>query len=397
MTYSWDNNVSDGVLFYPTATGTYTVTGTDANGCVNTDAVDVTVNPIYYNLLNFTTCSGDSVYAGGNYQTTSGIYIDSLQSTDGCDSIVETTLTISSQIIANVSVSVCYGDSALINGSYQAASGIFYDTTLNASGCDSVTVTSFTVDNLISSNASAEICSGDSLFIGGAYQSTAGNYVDTLSAVSGCDSLVTTTLIVNMASSSTDTHQAACDFTWIDGVTYTASNSTATFITSNALGCDSVVTLDLTINPIIATIAQNGNDIEASASNGTAPYYYEWNTGETTAAITPNVNGPYWVVVSDADTCYSDTATFDVTFVSGTGIKTINNTLSIYPNPTNENVIISIDNYYGNIKTEVFDLIGNKLHTSNETTISLIDYTRGIYLLKVAYGDRVEEVKVIKK
>ena len=184
------------------------------------------------------------------------------------------------------------------------------------------------------------------MLIGGAYQSTAGNYVDTLSAVSGCDSLVTTTLTVNTASSSTDTHQAACDFTWIDGVTYTASNSTATFITSNALGCDSVVTLDLTINPIIATIAQNGNDIEASASNGTAPYYYEWNTGETTAAITPNVNGPYWVVVSDADTCYSDTATFDVTFVSGTGIKTINNILSIYPNPTNENVIISIDNYY---------------------------------------------------
>ena len=41
--------------------------------------------------------------------------------------------------------------------------------------------------------------------------------------------------------------------------------SAATFITSNALGCDSVVTLNLTINPIIATIAQNGNDVEASA------------------------------------------------------------------------------------------------------------------------------------
>ena len=98
VTYSWDNNVSDGVSFSPTTTGTYTVTGTDANGCSNTDAVDVTVNPIYYNLLNITTCSGDSVYAGGNYQTTSGIYVDSLQSTDGCDSIVETTLTVSSQI-----------------------------------------------------------------------------------------------------------------------------------------------------------------------------------------------------------------------------------------------------------------------------------------------------------
>ena len=397
VTYSWDNNVSDGVSFSPTATGTYTVTGTDANGCSNTDAVDVTVNPIYYNLLNITTCSGDSVYAGGNYQTTSGIYVDSLQSTDGCDSIVETTLTVSSQIIANVSVSVCYGDSALINGSYQAASGIFYDTTLTASGCDSVTVTSFTVDNLISSNASAEICSGDSLLIGGAYQSTAGNYVDTLSAVSGCDSLVTTTLTVNTASSSTDTHQAACDFTWIDGVTYTASNSTATFITSNALGCDSVVTLDLTINPIIATIAQNGNDIEASASNGTAPYYYEWNTGETTAAITPNVNGPYWVVVSDADTCYSDTATFDVTFVSGTGIKTINNILSIYPNPTNDliNIDVKGDNQY--ILTNVYDIFGKKLLTTKNNIISLQNFEDGVYIFEIETKFSSFTNRVIKK
>ena len=43
-----------------------------------------------------------------------------------------------------------------------------------------------------------------------------------------------------------------------------------------------------------------------------------------------------------------------------------------------------------------FLIYGNKLHTSNETTISLIDYSRGLPS-KVAYGDRVEEVKVIKK
>ena len=41
-------------------------------------------------------------------------------------------------------------------------------------------------------------------------------------------------------------------------------------------------------------------------------------------------------------------------------------------------------------------MIGNRLQTTNETTISLRDYARGIYLLKVAYGDRVEEIKVIK-
>ena len=77
-------------------------------------------------------------------------------------------------------------------------------------------------------------------------------------------------------------------------------------------------------------------------------------------------------------------------------VDEIIHTISLYPNPTNENITITIENFNGNIQTEVYDLIGNILQVSNETTISLSDYARGIYLLKVAYGDRVEEVKVIK-
>jgi len=81
---------------------------------------------------------------------------------------------------------------------------------------------------------------------------------------------------------------------------------------------------------------------------------------------------------------------------SGTSINEKQQLVNIYPNPTNENITISIENFTGNIQTEVYDLIGNRLQTTNETTISLSDYARGIYLLKVAYGDRVEEIKVIK-
>jgi len=71
-------------------------------------------------------------------------------------------------------------------------------------------------------------------------------------------------------------------------------------------------------------------------------------------------------------------------------------TLKAFPNPTKEKINISVDNFNGNIQTEVFDLIGNRLKTTSETTISLRGYSKGIYILKVAYGDRVEEVKVIK-
>jgi len=44
--YSWNNSVQDGVAFTPTATASYTVTGTDANGCQNTASISVTVNPL---------------------------------------------------------------------------------------------------------------------------------------------------------------------------------------------------------------------------------------------------------------------------------------------------------------------------------------------------------------
>ena len=78
-------------------------------------------------------------------------------------------------------------------------------------------------------------------------------------------------------------------------------------------------------------------------------------------------------------------------------IKQKTNFVNIRPNPTKENITISIENFNGNIQTEVYDLIGHRLQSTNETTISLQDCANGIYLLNVNYGDRVQEVKVIKE
>ena len=70
--------------------------------------------------------------------------------------------------------------------------------------------------------------------------------------------------------------------------------------------------------------------------------------------------------------------------------------LKTFPNPTKENITISVNNFNGNIQTDVFDLIGNKLQTTNETTICLRSYNKGIYILRVTYNDKVQKVKVIK-
>jgi hypothetical protein len=71
--YTWDNNVVDGVSFVPTATNTYMVTGTDANGCTNTATTTVTVNTlplVTANSTSSTVCAGSSVILTGGGATT---------------------------------------------------------------------------------------------------------------------------------------------------------------------------------------------------------------------------------------------------------------------------------------------------------------------------------------
>ena len=70
----------------------------------------------------------------------------------------------------------------------------------------------------------------------------------TLANSVGCDSILNLNLIINESSTGTDTQFATESYIWIDGVTYTESNNTATYTLTNSNNCDSVVTLDLTIN-----------------------------------------------------------------------------------------------------------------------------------------------------
>ena len=55
-------------------------------------------------------------------------------------------------------------------------------------------------------------------------------------------------LTINQSTFGTDVLSACDTLTWIDGITYSASNNTATQTLTAANGCDSIVTLDLTIN-----------------------------------------------------------------------------------------------------------------------------------------------------
>ena len=130
-----------------------------------------------------------------------------------------------------------------------------------------------------------------------------------------------------------------------------------------------------------------------------APYSYDWSTGETTASITPAANGPYWVVVSDADDCSSDTTSFDVTFVSGTGILSLDNVFNIYPNPTLGNITIDLAKQQTEVQVTLYDMYGKLVYLNKYQDSKLIelsfDAPPGIYYLDINSGVRSSRHKII--
>ncbi|MEZ4916409.1 MAG: hypothetical protein R2836_05430 [Chitinophagales bacterium] len=102
-------------------------------------------------------------------------------------------------------------------------------------------------------------CNNFTWIDGNTYSSSNSNTVThtiTGGAANGCDSIVTLNLTINNPTNGTDVQSACNSFTWIDGNTYTSNNNTATHtITGGAAnGCDSVVTLNLTIMNTVNSI-----------------------------------------------------------------------------------------------------------------------------------------------
>jgi len=70
--------------------------------------------------------------------------------------------------------------------------------------------------------------------------------------------------------------------------------------------------------------------------------------------------------------------------------------LSVVPNPTQNIVTIKAVNYNGPFKIMIYDLQGRWLETKNEATIDIQEYPNGVYLFKVFYGKKMEELRVVK-
>ena len=228
---------------------------------------------------------------------------------------------------------------------------------------------------------------------------TSGEYVQILTSFFGCDSTLTIDLTINQPSFADLTLYTTDVITYNDVLYTEAGNYTQTF--TNVNGCDSTLFIDVIILDDDFEVSQNGNELMSTQSGDS----YQWvdcnNNNEpipnaTDAIFNPGQSGNYAVIVyGDEGEVMSDCINF--TFVSSEEILV--NEIAIFPNPTRD--ILNIQGLRGDEQIRVVDASGRivLLETANgrlSLPLHVQPLETGLYILQVIGGSNTFNIHILK-
>ncbi len=330
-TYTWTNGLSNGVAFSPSLTATYTVNGTDGNGCSGSAAVSVTVNPLP--VLSTSASPSSTICAGSSLTLSAG----------GASTYTWT--------------------GGVVNGvAFVPASSVAYTVTgTSVNGCTGTAVRSVTVSALPSVTAavspSVAICAGSPVTLSG----------------SGATTYSWTGGVMN-------------------GVAFTPSSSASYTLTgTSANGCSSTAVKSVTVNALPALGASTNKATLCTGQTATltasGALSYTWSTTQQTAviAISPTVTTSYTLSGTNANGCTASLVV--VQNVSPcTGLEEVSAAgpeIRFYPNPnkgsftlvSHDDVALSLVNSLGELLKTISLTEGNNHHLQIE------GLSQGIYFL----------------
>jgi len=223
---------------------------------------------------------------------------------------------------------------------------------------------------------------------------------------STCNIEMTQTITINVEQPTAATiSPTACNSYLSPSGNYTWTTS-ATYLDTipNVAGCDSVITVNLTINTVDVTV---DNSLMPILSANQAGATYRWLdcdngnapiSGETNQTFTATVNGNYAVEVT-FNGCTEVSACEAVT---GVGInEATNNVVSIHPNPTNGMVNINFGSNNSVVDYAISSIEGRIIETgktsSNNITVDLSNESKGVYFIKINTETTSTVYKLIKQ
>lgn len=354
--YSWTPSIANGVAFAPNATTTYTLTGTDINGCSNSDEVEVVVNPMpTVNAgADIIICEGSQVMLNGSGANTyswtptvsNGVAFTPITTTtytltgtnsQGCTDTDEITVVVnpSPTVNAGQDITVCDGEQVTLNGTGASSyswnpsieNGVAFTPSTTATytltgtdvnGCSNSDVLTVTVNPnpLVNAGSDLTICSGSQISLNGSgantyswlpyavngvefTPSTTSTYTVIGTDMNGCTNTDQVTVVVNSVptvnagadvivcegSQVTLTGSGASSYSWNpsieNGVAFIPSSTTTYTLTGTDInGCLSTDILTVTVNPV--PVVSAGSDLTICEGtqislNGSGASSYSWS------------------------------------------------------------------------------------------------------------------------
>ncbi|MEZ5025973.1 MAG: hypothetical protein R2739_05265, partial [Chitinophagales bacterium] len=228
-------------------TGTYTAVFTSASGCDSIVTLHLTVNPTKHTKIDAVLCAGEQVVVGNKVYTESVTNeVIHLQTSTGCDSIVTLNLIVLNQDTVVTNRTICAGESVTIGGQSFSSAGTYYIPFQNGQ-CMGIAELNLEVLMPSQSSVSRTICSGESTTVGGQVFNTSGVYTVVIPNAAGCDSTISLDLTV-LPSIATTIDKTICigEHVTVGNNTYYATGHYEVSLTS-ANGCDSTVSLNLVV------------------------------------------------------------------------------------------------------------------------------------------------------
>ena len=424
-TYQWNNNITNGTVFFPNTTATYTVIGTGANGCSAQDSVVVTVNT----TPTISLTNGGAACANGNVAlnaTTTGAFGGFWSSTNGLGTFGPNIS--NTNVIYNANAN----DPATVTFVYVAFNqcGASNDTTtinilglptVNA-GIDASVCTG--TNTTLTATSTGTVVWNNGVLDGVAFPAVGGtsNYIATATDANGCtnaDTVAVTGLALPQVNAGSDQTVCAGDFVTLSAsgaVTYAWDNNvidgvpvaplattTYTVTGTGANGCDNTDNVTVTVNALPNAVAIQADPVTLVATPAGATYQWiDCASGQiiadaTNDTLVATANGSYAVIVTNANGC-SDTS--DCMIVDQVGIYFPESAvIGLYPNPTNGMVTLELPAQDG-ATAFVYDAQGKLILTvanaQNGEQFDLSKLSTGVYTFRVTLNNLTHIEKVVK-
>jgi hypothetical protein len=252
---------------------------------------------------------------------------------------------------------VCEGGFIVIDGEIIDESGTYYNYYTSDAGCDSVLITFFGVESTFPTYLTGIICNGNPVVIGAITYYEPGEYLDTLTSIHGCDSVIYMSIYEG----------------------FSVSDNTINYdgINLNALSVEAMTFQWIKCDP------------------------FEIIEGETYNFLLSPEDGDYALIAYSWDGCADTSGCLHVGEIDETGLEDQLEfgEISIFPNPSNGSFTIHLEQFISPIKLEIINELGQLIFTQNltqnENYIQVKNTSSGLYLLRLTHENEAIYRKIL--